>query len=179
MQPTDRPDRDATEYLDVGRIVAPFGLAGEVRVMPLTDFPERFAEMKSVLVGESRRRYRILHARSARGQVLLKLRGVDDANAAEALRGEILRVPIAEAVALGDDQYFWYQIIDLEVVTTDGQSLGKIVDIIKTGANDVYVVRGVRGELLIPAIEDVVREVDLAAGRMVVELLPGLVDDSK
>lgn len=147
--------------------------------MPLTDFPERFAEMKTVLVGEGHRRYRILGARQHRGLVLLRLRGVDDADAAEALRGEVLRVPIAEAVALGEDQYFWYQIIDLEVVTTAGKSLGKIVDIIKTGANDVYVVRGTRGELLIPAIEDVVRAVDLGAGRIVVELIPGLVDDSE
>lgn len=179
MSTSDQPDRDASRYLDVGRIVAPFGLVGEVKVVPLTDFPERFDTMKTVLVGESHRRYRIVHARSARGQVLLKLRGVDDSVAAEALRGEMLRVPLTEAVALDDDQYFWYQIIDLEVVTAAGQSLGKVVDIIKTGANDVYVVRGSRGELLIPAIEDVVKEVDLKAGRIVVELIPGLVDDAQ
>jgi 16S rRNA processing protein RimM len=177
VEPSSRPGPDSAQYLDVGRIVAPFGLAGELRVMPLTDFPERFAEMKTVLVGESHRRYRVLGARATRGQVLLKLRGVNDVNAAEALRGELLRVPLSEAMELGEGEYFWYQIIDAEVVTTAGQALGKVADIIKTGANDVYVVRGSRGEVLIPAIEDVVREVDVDAGRIVVELIPGLVDD--
>ncbi len=177
MRPSEQPGPDAAQYLDVGRIVAPFGLVGEVKVVPLTDFPERFARMKTVLVGERHTRYRVVHARPHQAQILLTLRGVDDPDAAEALRGEMLRVPIAEAAALAEDQYFWYQIIDLEVVTTAGQTLGKIVDIIRTGANDVYVVRGIRGELLIPAIEDVVKQVDLPAGRLVVELIPGLVDE--
>ena len=176
MRAPEPPEEGAAPFLDVGRVAAPFGLAGEVRVVPLTDFPERFKEMRSVLVGEGHEAYRIVGVRGSRAQVILKLKGVDDANAAGALRGEMLRIPLAEAVSLADGQYFWYQIIDLEVVTMGGERLGRVVDIIRTGANDVYVVRGMRGEVLIPAIEDVIREVDLGAGRLVVELLPGLID---
>jgi 16S rRNA processing protein RimM len=172
-----RSDSSPTQFLDIGRVVAPFGLAGEVRVLSLTDFPQRFAKLRRVLVGDAHRACEIQRTRSARGQVLLKLRGVDDANAAEALRGEILRIPLGEAVSLPDDQFFWYQVIGLEVVTVGGERLGRVADILRTGANDVYIIRGLRGELLIPAIEDVVKVIDVDAGRLVVELMPGLVDD--
>jgi 16S rRNA processing protein RimM len=179
MPRSNQPDTSAVPYLEIGRIVAPFGLAGEARVMPLTDFPERFAELRRVLVGEALKPYVVDRTRAARGQILLKLRGVDDATAAESLRGSLLRIPSAEAVKLPEDQYFWYQIIDLEVFTQAGERLGKVAEILRTGANDVYIVRGHKGDLLLPAIEDVIREVDLEAGRLVVELMPGLRDEKE
>jgi 16S rRNA processing protein RimM len=168
--------QEKPRFLDVGRVIGPFGLAGEVRVFPLTDFPDRFGDLKAVRVGERLRPYGVEAARQARGEILLKLSGVDDATAAESLRGELLRVPLSDAVLPPEDQYYWHQIIDLEVVTIDGEALGRVVEILRTGANDVYIVRGPRGDLLLPAIEDVIREVDLAAGRLVVELLPGLLE---
>lgn len=161
-------------FLDIGRVVGPSGLGGEVRVAILSDFPERFVELHSVRVGESLRPYAVERAQLQRGQVVLKLRGVDDGAAALALRGAILRVPVAEAVPPPADAYYWHQIIGLEVYTPEGERLGLVTDILRTGANDVYVVVGPRGEVLVPAIEDVVRGIDVRAGRLVVEPLPGM-----
>lgn len=165
---------EPVRFLEIGRILGPYGLSGEVRVAIVTDFPERFTSLKRVRVGERLRPYEVESARLLRGEAILKLRGVEDAAAAEALRGEVLRVPIAEAVTPPAEHYYWHQIIGLEVVTTEGESLGRIAEILRTGANDVYVVQGPRGEVLIPAIEGVVKEIDLEAGRVVVQPLPGM-----
>ena len=112
--------------------------------------------------------------RLAGGRVYLKLAGVDDREAAEALRGATIEVPLEQAVRLPPGSYYWHQLIGLAVETKRGESLGRLVDILTTGSNDVYVVRDDARELLLPAIRDVIREVDLENGRMVVELLPGL-----
>lgn len=161
-------------YLEIGRVLGPYGLGGEIRVAILTDFPERFATLTSVRVGERLHPYEVESARLLRGEAILKLRGVKDATAAERLRGEVLRVPLAEAVPPPSDQYYWHQIIGLEVVTSTGESLGHVVEILRTGANDVYVVQGPRGEVLVPAIEDVVKEIDLSTGRLIIQPLPGM-----
>jgi 16S rRNA processing protein RimM len=170
------PDDGQIEHLAIARIVAPHGLRGEVRAEVLTDFPDRFATLKTVHVGPIRQPYELEWARPHRNQVLLKLAGVDSIKQAEALRAKLVFVPRSEAVPLAEGQYFWHQIIGLEVHTTDGHQLGRIADILSTGANDVYVVRSKRGEVLIPAIEDVVKDIDLARGRMTVAPIPGMLE---
>lgn len=97
-------------------------------------------------------------------------------DAARALIGQALYVPEAEAVALPKGEYFVHQIVGLTVVTTAGEALGTVAEVLETGSNDVYAVRGPRGEVMIPALKEVIKEVDLAAGRMVVDPLPGLLD---
>ena len=109
------------------------------------------------------------------GRPVLKLSGIDDRNESETLRGKLLEVPESELMRLPQDTYFQHQIVGLEAVTTDGRKLGTIAEILQTGSNDVYVVKGER-EHLIPAIGDVVKEVDLEAGRLVVDAIPGLLD---
>ena len=156
--------------------MAPHGVRGTVRAEILTDFPERLAKLETVYVGRTRQRCHIESTRWHRSQVLLKLAGVDTVEQAEGLRGDLVYVPLAEAVPLPAGQYYWHQIIDLDVQTSDGQPLGRISDILRTGSNDVYVVRSGDKELLIPAIEDVVKEIDLAEGRMIVEPIPGLLE---
>lgn len=118
---------------------------------------------------------KIERLRTVSGKTVVKLSGVDDRNAAEALRGQLLEVPEAELMALPPDTYFHHQIVGLTVMTTDGRELGAVTEILQTGSNDVYVVRGER-EYLIPAIGDVVKEVDLRAGRLVLDPIPGLLD---
>lgn len=183
-------------FIDIGVILGAVGVAGEARAVILSDFPKRFEELRSVRVGERLRAYVVESSRLLRGEAVLKLQGVDNANAVDELRGSHLRVPIAEAVQLDSDSHYWHEVIGLRVVTTDGTFLGRVSDILRTGANDVYVVRyegpahpevpdpvgsssqgksaGKPGELLLPAIEDVVRKIDVAAGEMVVSLLPGM-----
>jgi 16S rRNA processing protein RimM len=87
-------------------------------------------------------------------------------------------VPTAAALQLPKGQFYWHQVIGLRVESTDGQTLGTVRDILETGANDVYIVHGAHGELLLPAIKDVVKQIDPAAGRMLVQLLPGLLRDT-
>lgn len=164
----------AENYLVIARVVSPQGNKGEVKAEVVTDFPDRFASTAAVHVGPEHHRYEVEGHRFMEGAVVLKLRGVDSIQQAESLRGQLLEVPEGEAVDLPAGHYFWHQILGLQVVTQDGVPLGRVEDILQTGSNDVYVVRGQRGELLIPAIKQVVKSVDLSDGILSVELIPGL-----
>ncbi len=162
---------DPKTAVSVGRVAGAHGLRGEVKVAPLTDFPERF-DPGSRLWLEGTPRV-VEGSRWRGGLVYLKLAGVDSREAAAKLRGKELMVPEAQPLR-ESGRYYRHDIVGLRVEDRRGQWLGRVVDVLVTGANDVYVVRGERGELLLPAVEDVVGEVDLAGGRLVVELLPGL-----
>jgi 16S rRNA processing protein RimM len=173
-------------FLAVGRVLAPFGLRGEVRIEFLTDFPDRFRGLKQIFIGSdfsgndgdasAFTPVNLERFRYHRGQGVLKLAGYDDRNAAETLRDLLLWVPTSEAVPLSEDEYFVYQIEGLAVWTTKGEHLGTVTEVLFTGSNDVYVVQDANGrEILIPAIADVIQQVDLANGRLVVELMEGLV----
>ena len=100
---------------------------------------------------------------------------IDDRDRAEELRGRYLRVPGSALAALDEGEYYLFQLMGLAVVTEEGRDLGPVKDILETGANDVYIVDTPTGELLLPAIPDVIKDVDLSAGRITVHLLPGLV----
>jgi 16S rRNA processing protein RimM len=159
----------------VGVIVGAHGVRGEVRVAPETDFPERFARLEQMAVtpkGAAPRLMKITAARShvGKGLLLLRLEGIEERDAAEALRGAELRIRESDLTALPAGRYYEFQILGLAVVTEDGRDLGKIIDIIHTGANDVYETP----RAMIPAIDPIVREVDLEQGRMVVHWVEGL-----
>jgi len=160
-------------FLDIGRVVSPFGVSGELRVHVLTDFPQRFKPGLVVRIGDDLRPFRVESVRWQEGALLLKLEGCDAA-CAEGLRSQMLRVPVEEAAPLPPDHYYLHDIIGLEVQATDGRILGRVVDVLRTGANDVYVVEGPFGEVLIPAIDSVVKSVDVERGIITVELLEGL-----
>ncbi len=163
-------------FLAVAHIVAPFGIKGEVRAELLTDFPDRFRNLEHLFMGNPPAPVNLERVRHSRDQLLIKIEGYDDRDAAETLRGQELWVPTSEAMPLGEDEYYVYQIEGLAVWTTQGQHLGKVTEILFTGGNDVYVVEDEQGhEILIPAIADVVKEVDLDTGRLVIELLEGLI----
>ncbi len=106
-----------------------------------------------------------------KGQALVKLAGIDDANGAELLRGFFLMVPLEQARKLPRGAYYLYQIVGLDVYTTEGDLLGKLDEVLSTGANDVYIVRGPgitdpSGELLVPAIKEIVKKMDVDGGRI-------------
>ena len=119
-----------------------------------------------------RRRVTLERVRRHRGAFLIQFAEITTRSEAEQLRGAQLRIPRERAAPLKDGEYFWGQIVGLEVVTTGGESLGPITQILQTGANDVYVT----ARALIPAIADVVKEVDCERGRMVIEAIPGLLE---
>ena len=161
-------------YVIVGRIVGPWGIQGKVKVESLTEFPQRLAEAQVVYLDHEP--YAIECSRQAKGRYILKLVQIETREAAEALRGKYLEIPAQALEQLPEDRYYHFQILGLEVWTTQGRQLGKVVRIEETGSNDVYVVATEKGEVLIPAIEDVVRAVELPAGRLVIDPIEGLLD---
>lgn len=166
-------------YLAVGRVLRPHGVRGELRVEVLTDYPERLGEHSQFYLvppdaPEAAQRYAVEKLRWHKGALLLKLGGCDDRNDAEGLRGMLVQIPIEEAVPLEEGEYYEFEIIGVEVSTEGGDRLGQVIDVLETGANDVYVVRGPGGEVLVPAVDEVVLELDMELKRMVVRLLPGM-----
>lgn len=159
----------------IGRVERPFGLKGEIKILPLTDFPERFKADARVFIQGAPRRVR--SSRWQKGRVYVFLDGVGHVNAAEALRGALVEIPEDDLPAFAEGEYYIDQIEGCEVVTGEGASLGKVREVLTPGANDVYVVsRAGEKDLLVPALRDVVRLVDVEARRITVELPPGLGD---
>jgi len=168
----------------VGRVLRPHGIRGELRVEIFTDYPERLGQHACFYLASpdspgAVQRYSVEKLRRHRGALLLKLGSCDDRNAADALRGRLVQIPIEAAVPLEEGEYYHFQLIGVRVETESGEWLGQVVEVLATGANDVYVVRGPWGEVLLPAVDDVVLELDLELRRMVVHLLPGMLAGDK
>lgn len=165
---------DDVPFVAVARVLGAWGLRGHVRVELLTDFPERLAERKRLYLGPSFRPVEVEEFVLRGRHAVLKLRDVSTAERGDALRGQVLYIPERELAPLPEGTYYWHQIIGLEVRTTSGQYVGRVVDILRTGSNDVYVVQAGDREVLLPAIEPVIRSIDLAANLLVIEPLPGM-----
>ena len=173
------PDESAAGWIAVGRIIGAFGVRGQVKVVPTGRSPERFRQLERLYVGETHVCYEIEHCQVRRTEALLKLKGIDTREAAVAQRYVYVYVPESEAIELPPGEYFVHQIVGLQVHTTAGEHLGAVEEVLSTGANDVYVVPGPRGEVLIPALKTVIRTIDLASGQLIVELPPGLLATAK
>lgn len=142
--------------------------------MPHTDEPQRFTWLEAVYVGDSPQPIAVEGVRFHKNLLLLKLAGYDSRDATEALRNQWLKVPEDEAIDLEEGEYFLYQLEGLQVYSDDDEHLGELVQVIETGANNVFVIQGARGEILLPDIDDVVLDIDFENGRLLVHLLPGL-----
>ena len=165
-----------TDRFRVGVVTSPHGVRGELKVYPTTEEPERFQRLERVRVCRRDREEerKVVSVRFQNAMVLLRLEGVDSRDVAEQYRKAELYVDRAEALPLEEGEYYVADLISL-TVTEEGEVLGTLKDVLFTGANDVYLVeRPDGGELLIPAIKECIRDVDLEAGRMEVHLLPGL-----
>ncbi len=161
-----------SDSIVVGRVVAPWGVKGEMKVEVMTDFPDRFSPEEEVYIAGSP--VIIEMSRWHKGMVILKLAKIDSIEAVEKIRGQFMEVPRGKVRPLSENEYYQFQFIGLEVWTTDGEFLGSITKILPTGSNDVYVVRSGDREVLIPAIDDVVKSVELEQGRIVIEVIEGL-----
>ncbi len=173
------PDKQPEpRYLAVGRILRPHGITGELRVEILTDFPERLAKLRFLYIGAAYRQHAVESVRFHQDLALLRLKDITDRNAAEMLRGQVVWVALTDAVPLEDGEYYLHQLLGVQVTTEAGESLGEIVEVLDNpAANDVYIVHGLRGEVLIPAIREVILSMDLDARQMVIRPLPGLLSD--
>jgi len=169
-------------YLAIGRIVRPHGVRGELRAAILTDYPDRlqtvFAQhLRTLYVGRTHRPFTLTNVRFHQGAMLLTFKECTTRDEADALRGALVEIPLEDAIPLEEGEYYHFQLIGMRVETEEGEVLGDIVDTFTApGANDVFVVHGSRGEILIPAIEDVVMSLDVEAGKVVIRPLPGLLD---
>lgn len=173
-------------WILIGEIVSTQGNKGEVRVFSHTEFPERFESMDQVLLfnkNSDQPDYEaILEAsRLHNGFIILKFKDVDTIDAALKLKGMEIRVAPDQVVPLPPGRYYIFELIGLQVITSEGIIIGKITDVLQTGANDVYVVEAnpqvtSKREVLIPVIDQVVLDIDLDQGRVEIDLLDGLLD---
>ena len=162
------------EYVTIGTIVSPWGLQGHVKVHVETDFPQRFSNSSQVYI--DRQSVIIDEASWHKGNVIVKLRGVDTEEDADELKGRVIEVHHSQLLSLKDGEYFHFQLIDLEVITGEGQVIGKITEILSMSSADVYVIKGEIDDILIPAIDEIIKYVDLDKGIMVIEPIDGLLD---
>ena len=165
------------DLLQIGLITTTHGVRGEVKVFPTTDDPMRFKKLKQVILdtGKEQIELEVAGARFFKNLVILKFKGIDNINDVEQYRQKSLYVTRENAVPLGENEYFIADLIGLKVVSDEGEELGDLSDVLQTGANDVYVVsKENTPDLLIPAIRDCIRQVDIENGTMQVHLLAGL-----
>ena len=164
---------NSDSHVVVGVILGAHGVQGELRVRSLSDVAHRFDPGQTLYLQDQQ--HLILSSSQVRsGALVLRLEGINTQAAARTLRGEELTSRATAAPPLPEGEYFHFQLIGLQVFTEEGESLGTIAEIIATGSNDVYVVKGSGGEVLVPALEQVVLKVDLAANAMTVRLMDGL-----
>lgn len=166
------------KYFEVGQIVNTFGVMGLVKVKAFTDDLERFETLKKVYVckKEKLEEVEIEEVKYHKGMVLLKLKGINNMNEAESLKGLYLKIDRKDAKKLPEGTYFIADLIGLDVYSDENVHLGKLDDIFNAGANDVYVVKDESGkQLLLPGIPDVIKNIDLENEKIIVHLLKGLI----
>jgi len=193
-RPAGSPSAGEPAILVVGKIRRPHGVTGEVLVEIYTDFPERLAPKTRVFVGAAHQPLTIRTCRPHKDGLLLTFEDIITPEQVGLLRNQLLYITAAERPPLPEGEYYHHQIVGLNVVDENGQELGKVIEILETGANDVYVVMrdpqypkngytsagaGSGTELLLPAIPDVVLDVDLPRKTMRVHLLPGLIKEER
>ena len=183
-----------SEMVTIGKVIAPFGIRGEVKVYPYSDFLERVYLLENVFlegIGQGGSRT-IKKAFVHKNLWVIHFEGCDSRDDSEALVGMMLMIPASERIPLPRDSYYFDEIIGLKVLTTDGEKLGLVEEILKTGGNDVYVVDPTAGlgdedeneadaevkrkKILLPALKSVILEIDPVKGIMLVELPLGLLD---
>ncbi|WP_462332487.1 ribosome maturation factor RimM [Schwartzia sp. (in: firmicutes)] len=160
----------AKNNIVIGKIGAPHGVHGELKVVPITDYPGRFKGMKKVFVDDES--MDIKSVRYQNDRILMMFSGYDSREKAATLTGRMLSVERTEAVPLEEDEYYTFDILGLNVETEDGKALGRVVDVLQPGSNDVYVVESPDSvePILIPALKSVVKKISIADGKMIVKL---------
>ncbi|MEZ3504965.1 MAG: ribosome maturation factor RimM [Lachnospiraceae bacterium] len=167
------------QFLRVGVISSTHGVKGEVKVFPTTDDPARFKALKTVLLdtGKEHKALEITGVKFFKNKVILKFKGFDNISDIEKYKGMDLLISREDAVPLEENENFIADLIDMTVVTDRGETLGTLVDVLETGANDVYVIETEgKKEILLPAIKDCILDVNVEEKHMLVHVLEGLLD---
>ena len=165
---------NSDELITIGRIVAPHGVRGDLRILPDTDRPSIYKKLKSIRLGG--RTYGLLSARPHKNVYIVHLEGVDDRNTAETLVNQIVQVPLSALPERPEGSIYYFELVGMTVVTEEGDNVGTIKEVLKTGANDVYVVENGEGqEILLPAIRECILDVDVEKNVMTIHLMKGLI----
>jgi 16S rRNA processing protein RimM len=166
--------------ITIGRIIKPFGVKGEMKIEPVTDFPERFKKLRRVSLVSPSGEELNAEVRSTRfdagGALYLLLFGYESPEKARELNGWFIKVPQEQAVPLPEGTYYHFELIGMEVISEAGEKLGTITDIFETGSNDVYVMKQGRKETYIPATKEIIKQVDRTRKRMVIHVMEGLME---
>ncbi len=172
-------DTPEAAWIAIGEVVGAFGIRGEVKIFPLTDFPERFAQTPILYLGDAYTPYTVKSARVHQRVVIVTVDGIDDMAAAQRLRGATVWIPEDERMPLDQDQFYLHDVVGLRVVHVNGQPLGEVVDFMTGSGNDLFVVRAVPSgrEVLLPAVRAFVRELDVAGRVLRVDPTPGPFDE--
>ena len=168
-----------TSELEIGQIVNTFGIKGEVKVKPFTDDIKRFDKLKKVSIEQknSKQEYEIENIKYHKDMVILKLKGIDQIEQAELLRNSYLKIDRNEEEPLEENTYYIVDLLGLSVYTEEGILLGILDDIYNTGSNDIYVVKDSLGkQTLLPAIQDVIKKIDIENQKIIVHVMKGLLD---
>lgn len=166
------------QLMEIGQIVNTYGIKGFLKVVPYTDDIKRFEKLKRIYIQTKKSLETVIieEVKYAKNLVLLKIKGIDNINDAEIYKNCYIKIDRSDAVELPEDSYFIIDLIGIKVYTDEGEELGNIIDVFPTGANDVYVVKNELGkQVLLPAIGDVIKNVDIKNKKMVVHLIEGLV----
>ena len=167
-----------TKYLEIGQIVNTFGIKGMVKVKTFTDDNKRFDRLEKVYIKnkEKLKEYQIEEVKYHKDMILIKFRGIENPEQANLLRNSYLMIDREEEKPLEEGTYYIVDMIGMDVYTDEGEKLGNIEDIFNTGSNDIYVVKSELGkQILLPAISDVVKNIDMENKKMVVHLISGLI----
>ena len=167
-----------TKYLEIGQIVNTFGIKGMVQVKPFSENLKRFDELKKVYIENKkvRKEYEIEEVKYHKDMILIKFKGVDNPEEADLLRTSYLVVDRKTQEPLEEGTYYVVDMLGLEVYTDEGELLGNLEDIFNTGSNDIYVVKNELGkQILLPAIADVIKNIDMENKKIIVHLIPGLI----
>jgi 16S rRNA processing protein RimM len=169
------------DLLRVGVIANTHGIKGEVKVYPTTDDPNRFLDLKEVILDAGREKLtlEVQNVRFFKNMVIVKFKGIDNINDIEKYKGKDLLVTRENAVPLEEGEYFIADLLDMDVYEESGEKLGVLLDVLQTGANDVYVVKRDKDgkEILIPGIDECILDINLEENKITVHLLEGLVDE--
>ena len=166
------------DFLEIGQIVNTFGIKGFVKAVPYTDDIRRFDNLENVYVKTKNeiKEYQIEEVKYHKNMVLIKFKGIDKVEDAEKLRDSYLRIDRKDSIPLEEDAYFIVDLLGLDVYSDEDIHLGKLEDIFNTGSNDIYVVKDELGkQILLPAIADVIKEINIEEHKIIVHLLNGLV----
>jgi len=170
---------DEPVFVVMGKLRKPHGVRGEMVMTVLTEFPELLNNGQNVYLGEEFQEMTIRSVRPHRDDLLIAFEEISDRDEVGYYRNTMLFMKEGEFPELPEDEYYLHDLVGMEVVTDTGQSLGELKEILVTGANDVYLVQKDQGrEILIPAIEEVVLDIDFDQGMILIRPLPGLLEDS-